>query len=138
MASRPGGWLYPALAAVAGVFLLFPPLVLTRQDLVRTRAELAYARRDAESGAAPLVRLESAGISIARPSQPVAFEVETGPGPSILYLESGGSQVARRAVAAGPDGRVVFIITPRLLPAGTYLVRVESAGARRQFPVHVE
>jgi hypothetical protein len=138
MAERAGGWLYPALAALAGALLLFPPLVLTRQDLVRTRARLMYAERDAESAAAAVLPLDAAGLKLPAPSQPVAFEVEAGPGRVILYLESGGRRLARREVVAVASGRAVLMVSPALLTRGTYQLRVESSAGRREFPVRVE
>ncbi len=138
MSPRAGGWLYPALAAVAGALLLFPPLILTRQDLVRTRARLIYAERDAESAGAAVLPLDAAGLTLPTPSQPVAFEVEAGPGRAILYLESGGRRLARREVVAGVSARAVLVVSPVLLTPGTYQIRVESSAGRREFPVRVE
>jgi hypothetical protein len=138
MSLRAGGWLYPALAALGGALLLFPALVLTRQDLVRTRARLSYAERDAESAGAGVLPLDAAGLTLPAPSQPVAFEVDSGPGRAILYLESGGRNLARREVVAGAGGRAVLVVSPSLLTPGTYQVAVESSAGRREFPVRVK
>ena len=138
MSPRAGGWLYPALAALAGAMLVFPPLVLTRQDLVRTRARLSYAERDAESAGAAVLLLDEAGLTLPAPSQPVAFEAESGPGRAIFYLESRGRRLARREVVAGASCRAVLVISPSLLTPGAYQIRIESSGGIREFSVRVE
>ena len=133
-----GGWLYPVMAAVAGFVLALPPLMITRQELVRTRGRLARTERESATAGAALVRLDPAGSRIAVPAQPVALEVDTGPGRAILYLESAGRLLARHEVVADAGGRAVLLVGAGVLAPGAYRLRVESGGATREFPLRVE